>query len=425
LREPPRGGSTEPLLALASLTLRQGVLKLFEVKPKVFIGSSTESRPLAETLARLLAKECTPVGWWKAFKLSEFTLESLLKQIDDYDFGIFVFAPDDKIEIRGQSFWAPRDNVSLELGMFLAHLGRERTFIVEARTPEQGQQDLRSPSDLRGLVVISVAYGRGDTEGERDQDRKAAAARVCSQLRKAISANGCRLRTPTLDRLKHLAGLAVKGGTDVPLYTFSGQELHPCNLKGPARFDRTSVFTLWADPVGENSIRVSLEFLGERSCLRIRFEVQYGCLPSDVTIRPCGLKALANSPLASFLVFHARAPISALNSQLKERGRLVGLAIRIIDRRGTQWKFQEEHHTKVFPIPVDDEWHDVRIDLKPGAWIKFPADGNHLFAEERPDFSVISAVIAEVGAWADGDPNHGTGEVWISNLYLDDESEPV
>jgi hypothetical protein len=96
-----------------------------------------------------------------AFKPSEFILESLLKQLDSADVGIFVFSPDDTVVIRGVEQPAVRDNVILEVGMYIGRLGRDRCFIVFPRGSNP-----RLPSDLLGVTVINYDSSRADENME-------------------------------------------------------------------------------------------------------------------------------------------------------------------------------------------------------------------------------------------------------------------
>jgi hypothetical protein len=102
------------------------------MKPRLFIGSSSEGLPIARRFATSLASVANVVLWNSApeFDPMRSTLEGLLESIERYDFGLFIFTPDDPITSRGVSENTARDNVILELGMFLGQLGRDRAFAV-------------------------------------------------------------------------------------------------------------------------------------------------------------------------------------------------------------------------------------------------------------------------------------------------------
>jgi CRP/FNR family transcriptional regulator, cyclic AMP receptor protein len=124
--------------------------------PIVFIGSSSESRPIVEAMQFELANDPFIVRAWtsRVFGPSHFPIDDLKTQLDESDFAVLVIGPDDKVTSRGTKFVAPRDNVIFELGLFMGALGRERTFIVQ----ESGK-DLKIPSDLLGLGTIRFEPG--------------------------------------------------------------------------------------------------------------------------------------------------------------------------------------------------------------------------------------------------------------------------
>ena len=124
--------------------------------------------------------ECT-VWTHGVFKLSTAFLDDLMRLVGDSDFGIFVFSPDDTVEIRGKLFSAPRDNVVYELGLFSGELGRDRCFFV---TPLAG--DVHIPSDLLGITPGEYDAGRSDKNWE------AAVGPFCTKVRKAIEEKGLR-----------------------------------------------------------------------------------------------------------------------------------------------------------------------------------------------------------------------------------------
>ena len=93
------------------------------------------------------------------FQLSPASIESLLSALDRMDYGVFVFAPDDKVMMRGKQKMAARDNVVFGLGLFMGRLGRGRGFLV---TPEG--HNLHLPSDLLGVTPATYDPVRAKTE---------------------------------------------------------------------------------------------------------------------------------------------------------------------------------------------------------------------------------------------------------------------
>lgn len=65
------------------------------------------------------------------------------------NYAVALFTPDDKTfeQLEGDDRFRARQNVLIELGWFMAHLGRERTYIVVAG-------DIEMPSDIVGIEVF-------------------------------------------------------------------------------------------------------------------------------------------------------------------------------------------------------------------------------------------------------------------------------
>jgi tetratricopeptide (TPR) repeat protein len=102
-----------------------------------------------------------------------------LRQLENSDFGIFVFSPDDEVTLRGQKTPVVRDNVLFELGMFIGKLGYGRSFIVKPRDKE-----LRIPSDILGMTLGEYETGR------EDKSWNAATGPVCNRIRERIRTLG-------------------------------------------------------------------------------------------------------------------------------------------------------------------------------------------------------------------------------------------
>jgi hypothetical protein len=148
-------------------------------KPKVFVGSSSEARPLAEVFCDVLADRATMIPWWNApeFYNGVGTLEALMSAVDLYDGGIFILSPDDAIESRGKKGFSARDNVLFEYGLFLGRLGRRATFAF-IHQPSGVKKAIKVPSDLTGIHLDGftgrdkhelISSIRDATKGIRDK----------------------------------------------------------------------------------------------------------------------------------------------------------------------------------------------------------------------------------------------------------------
>lgn len=129
------------------------------MKPKVFIGSSTKSLPIAKAIKQLLEDENSiNATVWRhgVFDLSTYNLESLIKALDEFQYGVFVFAPDDVISTGNEEYKVARDNVVFELGLFTGKLGIRRNFIIMPAN----KRDFHLPTDLLGLMVATYDADR-------------------------------------------------------------------------------------------------------------------------------------------------------------------------------------------------------------------------------------------------------------------------
>lgn len=150
-------------------------------RPRVFVGSSTESLDVAYAIQENLQHDAEVTVWPQGiFEPSQTVLRSLIQVLDNSDFGVFVFTPDDRLRFRKRTQSAVRDNVVFELGLFAGKLGSERTFIV---VPD-GVTDLRIPTDLTGVTPGNYDSSR------RDKNMQAALGPFCNQVRRALKRRG-------------------------------------------------------------------------------------------------------------------------------------------------------------------------------------------------------------------------------------------
>ncbi len=100
-------------------------------KPKLFIGSASESLAIVKALEDEL-RDVAMIERWDVdtFRPGHYTLEELTRIMKEVDFAVFVLGQEDVTESRGSATFSPRDNVIFEAGLFTAVLGRERTFYV-------------------------------------------------------------------------------------------------------------------------------------------------------------------------------------------------------------------------------------------------------------------------------------------------------
>lgn len=128
-------------------------------KPSVFIGSSVEKLDIAYTMQEHLEYTTEPTVWDQdIFKPSSYTLVDLEKAARNFQFAVFIFAPDDVVTKRGVRSEAVRDNIIFEFGLFVGALGLARCFFLVPR----GSEPLHLPTDLLGLTPLTYEPSRSD-----------------------------------------------------------------------------------------------------------------------------------------------------------------------------------------------------------------------------------------------------------------------
>jgi predicted nucleotide-binding protein len=144
----------------------------------VFVGSSGEGLEVARAVQYQL-QDVGEVEVWNegVFGLTSGTLESLVQALDTFDFAVLVLTPDDLIVSRGVEQNSARDNVLIELGLFMGRLGRGRTFVLYPR-----DSNVKIPSDLAGVTLAVFSKPSDDTK------LVAAVGPACLKIRNAIKA---------------------------------------------------------------------------------------------------------------------------------------------------------------------------------------------------------------------------------------------
>jgi|SRR5215213_6884468 len=159
---------------------RSSTTREFKMTPTLFIASASESLDVAYAIQEELEEFAEATVWQQhLWEPTRTTLEDLISALDQFDFGAFVFTPDDISIIREQEQSSTRDNVIFELGLFVGRLGRERNFIIMPKTAFKH----RLPTDLLGVTTLSYTADR------KDRNLRAALGPACNQIRKAIRAH--------------------------------------------------------------------------------------------------------------------------------------------------------------------------------------------------------------------------------------------
>lgn len=150
--------------------------------PQLFVGSSSESLEVANEVQRALAHEPIVVTVWTngVFGPSEFPIEALERAALQADFAVLVLGPDDHVVSRKKGNLAPRDNVILELGLFIGAAGRQRVFLL---VPDG--LDVKIPTDVLGVTPVRYSVDDGLELAERLKS-------ACAELGQEILKMGSR-----------------------------------------------------------------------------------------------------------------------------------------------------------------------------------------------------------------------------------------
>lgn len=203
-------------------------------QPSVFIGSSSEAKPLADAIDISLRPDCRCKVWDTGlFKLGENTLAALMKSLPKFDFAILVFSPDDLAEVRNQKVSLPRDNVLFELGLFMGHSGPDRALVLY-----WDDGNTKVPTDLAGVTLARVKP-RSKEKRIRDyslkelvDEIKPALAEIRDAIRKVSLPVTVHYIAPTSSHSEYYGLLQLR----LQLELESGEmswRFHPCSGKIP------------------------------------------------------------------------------------------------------------------------------------------------------------------------------------------------
>ncbi|MCM4150004.1 hypothetical protein DHD05_00230 [Arenibacter sp. N53] len=119
-----------------------------DLKPKIFIGSSGAGIPVAKKVKRYLSSVGDCFLWQdpNMWETNNSTFDSLLKMASHFDFGVFVATADDLTLTKDKIVIEPRDNVILEMALFLGAMGRHKSFLLV-------EDGIKLPSDFSGIYM--------------------------------------------------------------------------------------------------------------------------------------------------------------------------------------------------------------------------------------------------------------------------------
>lgn len=118
-------------------------------KPKIFIVHGHDSQAMFELKDFINSLNLEPVVLFQQDDLGLTIVEKFERYAGECVFAFVLLTPDDKpaAELVGDSKWRARQNVILELGWFMAKLGRRGVLLLH-------KGDVELPSDVLGVVYL-------------------------------------------------------------------------------------------------------------------------------------------------------------------------------------------------------------------------------------------------------------------------------
>ncbi len=119
-----------------------------DLKPKIFIGSSKVGYSIAEKVKSNLSSVGDCFLWQDpdVWEPNRSTFDNLLRMARYFDFGVFVATADDLTLTYDNLVIEPRDNVILEMSLFLGAMGKDKSFLLV-------EEGIKLPSDFKGIYM--------------------------------------------------------------------------------------------------------------------------------------------------------------------------------------------------------------------------------------------------------------------------------
>lgn len=119
-----------------------------DLKPKIFVGSSTAGYIVAEKVKSNLLSISDCFLWQEpdVWEPNRSTFDNLIRMSNYFDFGVFVATADDLTLTNDKLVIEPRDNVILEMSLFLGAMGHNKSFLLV-------EDGVKLPSDFNGIFM--------------------------------------------------------------------------------------------------------------------------------------------------------------------------------------------------------------------------------------------------------------------------------
>jgi predicted nucleotide-binding protein len=126
-----------------------------DLKPQIFIGSSGSGIEIAKIVKEELNKTGDAYLWSEGdlWEPNQSTFDNLLRMTGYFDFGVFVGTQDDlTLTSKGEYGFEARDNVILEMTLFVGALGKRKSFLLT-------EKGLDKPTDFSGIYMPEFIKG--------------------------------------------------------------------------------------------------------------------------------------------------------------------------------------------------------------------------------------------------------------------------